>query len=222
MRSRSCSGGATGAGLADSYNSTGGANTIIRNGAGYFTIHLPGLTNSGGQVQVTPYITHFSGNSFVPARCNATDWRADSTGTTIGVACVDKNGAAFDNNFMLAYSYGTTLGAHALGGPNVGAYTYGNQPTRTKPYYAGNHFQYNAFGTGPLPIRRTGTGTYTVSVPGKLTYSSSTALVSAVGPAGTYCNLADFSSGASFNVACFAQGGVPTDSKFDLTVQTTP
>jgi hypothetical protein len=183
---------------------------------------LAGLTNPGGVVHVTTYISNLSSGNIVPARCNATDWHADTTGTTVHVACVDKNGAPINNVFMLSYSYGATMGLYSIGGTNLGAYTVGTQPTQTKRYHPGDHFQYNSFGTGPLPIQRTGTGLYTVSVPGTLSYSTSTVLVDAIGPAGVYCNLADWSGAATFHVACFAQGGVPTDSKFGLTFQSSP
>jgi hypothetical protein len=210
-------GGATPVFTGQIYNSTGGANKIMRKGTGLYTALLPGLLNSGGQVQITPYIN--AGIGPLPARCNASDWQASSSGTSVDIACVDKSGAAADNIFMLAYSYGLPLGAYGQGGPHLGAYTFANQPTQTRRYYAGDHYQYNNFGTGPLAIQRTGTGTYTVTVPGKLTYSSSIALVSAVGPAGTWCNVASL-VGATINVACYAQGGVPVDSRFTVTFQT--
>ena len=59
------------------------------------------------------------------------------------------------------------------------------------------------------------------AVPGNPKFSSSIALVSAVGPAGTYCNVMSL-AGTTVNVACFAQGGVATDSKFELTFQAAP
>lgn len=212
-----------GVGIADSYNSTGGTNSLIRKGTGLYTVTLPNLTKTGGQVLVTPYLTSLDkNNNWIPARCTALDWSAGSAGTTVDVACVDKTGAPVDNNFELAYTFGATLGAYGFSGGNVGAFTYANRPTYTRSYNAPGYYQYNGFHTGAPMIQRTGAGTYTVTVPGTLSYSSSTMLVSAVGPAGTYCNLAAAWTGATASVACYTQGGVPTDSKFNLTFQTTP
>ncbi len=43
----------TGGLLTQSYNSTGNSNTVVRNSAGRYTVTIPGLTKTGGNVQVT-------------------------------------------------------------------------------------------------------------------------------------------------------------------------
>jgi hypothetical protein len=200
-------------GAGSPYNSTGGTVTGTRNGTGLYTVLFSGLTNSGGQIQITPYLP----NSGSP-RCTASGWSASVSGTTVNVGCVANNAAPVNTGFILTYSYGVTFGNYGIGGPFYGAYTFANQPTATKRYAPGDHYQYNTFGTGPLSIQRTGTGLYTVTVPGSPTFARSIALVSAVGPAVTWCNVMSL-SGTVVNVGCFAQGGVPTDSKFTLTFQ---
>jgi hypothetical protein len=193
-------------------------NRLTENSTGNYTVFLPGFTKEGGQLQVIGRYV-FNKDTPIPVRCNTQDWHTDAAGTLVDLACVDKSSAPINDYLYLAYSYGLTLAHYGIGGPFHGAYTFANQPTQTNRYYAGNHYQYNEFGTGPLAIQRTGTGLYTVTVPGTLSYTKSIAFVSAVGPASTWCNVASL-VGATVNVACYAQGGVPTDSKFTLTFQT--
>jgi hypothetical protein len=138
----------------------------------------------------------------------------------VDVLCVDKTGAPFDNEFMLAYSIGLPLGFYGLGATQ-GAYALATKPESTKSYSTPATYSYNRFGTGALKAQKTGTGTYTVTIPGTISYSKSVALATAVGNSSNYCNVAGWTH-QTISVACFAQGGVPTDSQFSVTFQTAP
>ena len=79
-----------------SFNSSGGANTVVRNATGSYSVTLPGMTLAGGNVQVTSYGSDGS-------RCFTTGWGSGSTGTSIGVHCVNAGGVAVDHYFNLQY-----------------------------------------------------------------------------------------------------------------------
>ncbi|MDQ1429007.1 MAG: hypothetical protein QOK39_2483 [Acidimicrobiaceae bacterium] len=79
-----------------SYNSSGGANLVTRNATGNYTVTLPGMTITGGDVQVTSYGSDGS-------RCYTTGWGSGSAGTTIGVQCVTASGGAVDHYYNLQY-----------------------------------------------------------------------------------------------------------------------
>jgi hypothetical protein len=81
------------------------------------------------------------------------------------------------------------------------------------------NYQYNGFGPGRLTSRKTGTGLYTVTIPGTLNYSTSVAMVTATGPTSDYCNLVSWTA-STIDVACFRQGGIPADSRFEVSLET--
>jgi hypothetical protein len=105
------------------------------------------------------------------------------------------------------------------GAATLGAWAFANDLTSTNAYKPILSHQYNGFRTGPLTAQKTATGTYTIKIPGTLTYSTSTALVSAVGAGNGYCNLAGWSQ-ATVNVVCYNQAGALADSRFNVTFQT--
>jgi hypothetical protein len=193
-----------------SYNSTGGTNNITRNGTGSYTVNLPGLTTGGGDVQVTAYDA--------VARCKAGSWGQSGSGTYVNVYCFDSTGAAADEYFDLAYSDKESFG-HTTSSSAKGVYAWANNPSPTKSYTMSPTFQYNGFTTGRLTANKYGTGEYTVTIPGSFGYDFSNVLVTGYSGSSNYCNIVDWGS-ASVNVACYSQGGTPTDSYFDLAFQT--
>jgi|GEM_PF-4229212 len=199
----------------DQYNSLGGADTVTRNGIGSYTAYFPDLVWPGGTVQVTSEERYFQS-----APCAVASWSSNSSGTSVNVNCFDRSGNPFDNEFQVAYSIGYTFGHYGLGARH-GVYAWATQPERTKPYYTVSTYNYNGFGTGALIAQKTGHGTYSLTIPGTISYTSSVALVTAVGASSTYCNLAGWTH-QTINVACYAQGGTPVDSQFAVTFQTAP
>jgi hypothetical protein len=197
---------------AQSFNSTGGTNMARRNGVGNYTVTLPGLSKLGGQVQVSPVRYHYR-------RCKPVSWGVALAATTINVQCYKASGAAGDDNFSLAYAIDEPLGIVPGAGTLGGAWAFANDMTSTSAYTPELSHQFNGFGTGHLTARRTGAGLYTVTIPGTPSYTKSVALVTAVGGGNAYCNIASWTTSA-INVACYAQGGAPTDSRFNVTFQT--
>jgi len=96
---------------------------------------------------------------------------------------------------------------------------FANDLTSTNPYKPILTHQYNGFKTGPLTAQKTGTGKYTVTIPGMLNYSTSIALVTAVGTGNGYFNIASWGH-ATVNVICYNQVGALADSRFNVTFQT--
>jgi len=199
-----------------SFNSTGGTNTVQFNTATY-TVTLPGLTKLGGNAQVVG--TRETIISTIP-RCKLLDFGTGASSETVTVQCYGSLGARTkDILFYLAYAVGEPLGVTGNSGTLGGAWAFVNDPTSTTAYEPISHYQFNGFGTGRLKAQKTGTGLYTVTIPGTLNYSSSVALVTAVGADNAYCNLVGWTNG-TINVACFKQGGMPVDSRFNLSFQT--
>ena len=99
-------------------------------------------------------------------------------GTTIDVICFDKTGAPWDQLFDLAYAISESPSATSFG-----AYAWADQATSTSVYTADTKYQYNGFGTGNLTAQlsapMTGAGTYTITIPGTISYKTSTVLVTA-------------------------------------------
>jgi len=208
----------------DPYNSTGGNNMVTKSnqvgiGAGNYTVTLPGMTRIGGDVQVTSL---YGATEAGPAHCGLVRWTAAaSRGTTITVQCYrDKNGSPNYSGFVLAYAIGEPFGTLLPGdGTLGGAWLFANDLRSTSPYTPLPSHQYNGFRTGPLTAQKIGTGTYAVTIPGALTYSTSTALVTAVGAGNGYCNLAGWGH-ATVNVVCYNRAGALADSRFNVTLQT--
>ncbi len=176
-----------------------------------YTVTFPGLTKLIGNAQVTPV--------FFRERCKVVSWGVVSGGTIVTVQCYNYLDAPFRSEFDLAYSVGEPLGYLPGVGTFGGAFAYANDLTSTNVYTPLLNHQFNGFGTGHLTAQKTGTGLYTVTIPGTLNYTSSTALVTATGTGNGYCNLAGWTNSA-INVACYKQGGVPADSRFEVSFQT--
>jgi hypothetical protein len=202
---------------ATSFNSTGGTNTLIRNSMGNYTVTLPGLTKFFGNAQVVGQRTTF--RTPLP-RCKLVSWGTGASSTNITVQCYNYAGLPRDDlQFYLAYSVDQTLG-FKTGIKPLGAYAFANDLTSTSVYTPNTKDQFNGFGTGKLTAQKTGTGLYTVTIPGTLNYSTSVALVTAVGPASAaYCNIVSWAT-STINVACFKTGGTPIDSRFEVSFQT--
>jgi hypothetical protein len=109
------------------YNSTGALNTVIRNGTGDYKVTLPGLTRTGGSVQVTAY------DGSPAARCKVSKWNNNSNATFIYVLCFNSSGQAADEYFNLAYSIGESFG-HTNSATLRGVYAWANRPHDTSSY----------------------------------------------------------------------------------------
>ena len=194
------------------YNSTGASNSIVRHSVGNYTATLPGLTRNGGSVQVTAFL----GNA--AARCKVSGLSSNSNATFVDVLCFNSSGQAADEAFDLAYSDRESFG-HTNSATARGAYALTNKPLDKSSYTPTLAFQYNGFGTGNLAAIKDGKGIDTVSIPGDIAYSTSNVLVTSFDSTSNYCNVQNWSSSA-IAINCYAQGGVPVDSKFYAAFQT--
>jgi hypothetical protein len=201
----------------NTFNSTGGTNTITSSStAGLYTVALPGLTKAGGDVFVTGTVEGQKPNT-IP-RCKLVDPPISSNGgISATVQCYGALGPGENEFFQLGYSVGETLGVMP-GAKPLGAWAFANNPASTKVYTPMLAYQHNEFGTGSLTAQKTGSR-YTITIPGTLSYKTSTIVVTAIGPGSDYCNVMSWTTSA-ISVGCFRQGGVPADSKFDVLFQT--
>jgi len=193
------------------YNSTGGTNTITRNDTGLYTALLPGLDPDGGHVQVTAYGTS--------GRCYVTGWGTEISGgpLEVNIACVDATGAAADEEFNLAFSIGTTLG-YVVGTSTPGAYAWANRDTNPD-YKPSSYYEYNALTTKSVVIERSIVGEYSVTIPGSPSFNSSLVLVTGYKTDGGYCNVQRWTKKTAY-VNCYGRTGIPKDTRFDVTYQT--
>jgi hypothetical protein len=203
------------------YNSTGGPNTMVRNGTGSYTATIPGLTKKGGNVQVTAYGKN-------PARCKVSDWSASDSGTSANVLCFDGTGVAADEKFTLAYTIGVPMGLwnykHDKGNTHYGdsgAYAWADQPDNTKTYRPPHAFNYNGFDTGRLTVAWQQTGNYLVTLRGVEDLGAAGILVTANGDGNTTCSAGNTNEGYNpVEVNCFDQNANPVDSEFSVLFQT--
>jgi hypothetical protein len=192
------------------YNSTGSANSIARNSVGNYTAFLPGLPGMHSDVQVTEY--------GATARCKVENWTSAGGGTLVNVLCFDNTGAAADEYYSLAYAADMPFG-QIPAKTSRGAWAWANKDTAGKTYKPSTVYQFSSFKTGKLTALRTGTGSYTVSIPGSLDYAQSNMLVTGYGDGSGYCNIVSWGTD-TMNVQCYTQGGSPADSQFDMSFQT--
>ena len=198
------------------YNSTGGTNSIVHNGNGNYTIVMPGLVGNGGHVQVTALVDY--GSPSTPgARCKVYGWSTDLAGTTAAIQCFNKAGAYSDEQFSFAYTLGESLAGNGTA-TKLDAYEWANNPVATKRYDPDKTYEFNSFRTGRLTSIMGSTGVYTTTIPNSPGFSTSNVLVTAFGNDNAYCNTG-FWGNTTIDVQCYAQGGSPALSVFDMNFQ---
>jgi hypothetical protein len=187
------------------YNSAEEANSVEKLGKGRWEVTLPGIGGSTGRGSVQ--ITASSGS---PAVCRVVKWTA---GVVVTVACRDADGALDDTSFMLTYMRGR--GLKFEGDPNV-AYVRADRPA-TASYQPTAGYRFSSAGGLPV-VKRSGTGRYSVKLPGMPLGGS--AEVSAFGPGKRRCVVGSIRKSRPpqrIGVRCFtADGSDPADAKFTL------
>jgi hypothetical protein len=195
------------------YNSAGGVNTVVRGGAGGYQVHIPFLESVQSDVQVT---ADSAGSPDTGAHCAVLNWVSDGgSGTLVNVQC------SADTEFSLAYAVRAPLGLTASA-TSRGAWAWANSQGRTTLYTPSKKYQYNGFGTGYLTAQKEGTGTYTITIPGNLSYNHSSVLVTPVDPGGgtyPYCNIASWEI-QTVTVQCRDGLGDNANSQFNVVFQT--
>lgn len=176
----------------ESYNSSGGANSY-GGSAGSYWVFMPGLDQSGGNVQVVAF-----GAGAV--RCKVSSWGTSGSGTLVNVRCHDPAGALAASPFIAYYDKGgTAVGSSYL-------------------WYDGSGvpatYSYNDAGSTNA-VTRLGVGRYRAFLNG-LSSGNASVHVTAYGTGPEHCAIESYWSGATVYVRCFDAAGALVDSRFSL------
>jgi TolB protein len=189
---------------ADSYNSTGAANTIARTGTGAYTVTLPGLGASAGTVKVTA--TGAGAQS-----CEPTAWSASGTAERVQISCFASGGAAADAAFALTYAGSVSV----LGdGWRATAYALANEPTAAS-YTPASQYTVGA----PITVTRLGTGHYMLNLGADYAGSGGDVQLSATGTRAAGCAVLGWGGATldqTVDVQCYGPAGAPADEPFAL------
>lgn len=188
------------------YNATGARNTITRSGVGQYMATFPGVSLSGGSVEVTAY---GSGSEY----CKVASWGND----TVWVNCFDSSGAPADTYYTLNFT------DQSPGGTMSYQYAWADQPSAdnyTPSGYYQKGFINRECGTdaGTVTISRNGVGSYTAFLP-VLSPTGSSVKVTAYGWANETCKVVGWygsGDGTAVNIACFDPSGNPVDALYDF------
>jgi hypothetical protein len=188
-----------------SYNSKGGANTVVRIGVGSYRVELAGLADRGGNVQVVAY---GSGSE----RCKVSNWYSSATTLNVNVLCFTAAGAPVDTLFVAFYARETAAVPTAVYGAYLWAHDAASTDSTPEPEY-----QWNSTGTLGR-VHRDSAGAYTVTLPGQYVTGGSVQVTS-YGVGTQHCKVASWyvdGSDTRIAVRCFTPAGAPSDSMFSL------
>ncbi len=90
----------TAGGVASTYNSTGGTNSVVENGAGKFTVTFGGLAGAGGNVQAQ-LLFGISGTA-APGNCTVASWSAVGADEVADIRCFDMTATPANPIILLA------------------------------------------------------------------------------------------------------------------------
>jgi hypothetical protein len=182
------------------FNSSGPvANTVHRTSVGTYKVTLPGMSGTVGNIQIS---------AAEDAYCRLQSWKL-ATPVVITVKCLSPvTNAAVDSTFDLAYTDGVGLTGAASGSA---VYLFANKP-RTASYTPDAKWRFSTF-MKPT-VKRTGTGAYTVVMPGMP--AGGAAVVTPAGTGTSRCQLGSIATSTpqKVTVRCFSASGNPVDSKF--------
>ncbi|MFI7453819.1 hypothetical protein ACIBQX_40455 [Nonomuraea sp. NPDC049714] len=194
---------------AHQFNSTGATNTVNRVGPGYYSVHLPGMKDAVGYLQVTAQNT-------TAGRCKAHSQgpSQDSDAMVVAIFCTNLNGSMTDTAFTFSYSrnagFTDTLPA---------AYALPNQIDAVTPYAPTHRF--NSTGATNTATRLA-PGIYRLATP-NMPLDGGHVQAVAYGPGGdgfsNYCKVMfwtpDYMPGSGLYVACFTVDGAPANGSFN-------
>jgi len=194
------------------HNSSGGTNTITRNGTGNYAVTFPGLGGGGsvgGIVQVTAY-----GSG--PESCKVSNWHPTPSDIAVTVLCFDASGVQTDTLYDVSFStYPTEVVNHG--------YVWANDPF--SPSYVPNTFyQFNST-CNTNTISRAGVGKYTVKFPGLAALPGDpqpggTVKVTAYGTGSEICKVESWTAvgpDESVEIRCFTALGAAADTQYSVT-----
>jgi hypothetical protein len=190
-----------------SYNSSGGAVSIIRKAIGNYSVIFAGLGNGLNSNAVV------SGYGTGPNFCNVGGWFSpNDTDVEVDVVCFNEAGYPDDHSFTALYQART----HSDPTTATVAFLYANQPTASS-YTPPLEYQFNPAG-GTNTIVRSSVGNYVATLP-YLTQLGGTVIVTAFAITAAHCQVTDWgslSSGTIVYVNCTNGAGVATDEEFSL------
>jgi hypothetical protein len=153
--------------------------------------------------------------------CNAASWAGSGADEVVDVRCFDAAGSPVDDRFTLVYTDAGSIVADAA----ASGYLLANRPG-TASYTPSP--QFDSTGASST-VTRTGTGLYTVTLPGlgSLPVATDAGIVhvTAASTTGNRCEVVDWSSGLVLpaspipllvHVACQTPAGAASDTKFVL------
>ncbi len=189
-----------------SYNSSGGTNTIHRDGTGRYEVNMPGLTNANhGDVQVTAY--------GATVACRVVEWAPAAGALNAIVLCRDIAGARVDGRFTVTYM--KDLALKGFNGTRS-YYLWANQKSTTN-YHPDPNFTFSTVGAAPPSIHRAGTGTYVATLPGMK--AGGGVQITSYGTGRGRCILTSISTSGPtqhVGVRCFTVAGHLQDARFTL------
>jgi hypothetical protein len=182
-------------------------NTVTWLSTGRYRVTYPNIGILGGTAHVTAY---GSGSE----RCKVEGWGTNGNGgQDVTYRCTTVWGTLVDTLFSASYTNINSV----YGGARL-AYLWANDPYTPGPYTPSSTYQFNSSG-GLSTITRSDVGTYTVEIPGAVSYGGHIQ-VTAYGSGNEYCKSAGWgTNGVSLlaTVRCFSAGGQPADSRFTFT-----
>jgi hypothetical protein len=185
------------------FNSSGGSNTVHRSSVGVYLAHLPNMSATAGNIQVS---------SVGDFTCKVGNKQAGIGELIANVNCYDPAGNPTDGRFLLQYLNG--VGPTGVPRPSA-AYLFANKPTKAN-YTPLLGSQYSSVSMNAT-VRRTSTGRYTATLNGMP--KGGAAFVTALGTDKARCQLVSIRTDAApqkVSVACYKVNGSPADSKFML------
>lgn len=195
-----------GAGLVQSYNSTGALNGVGALGVGQYTVKLPGVGLAGalaGNVQVTAVQPNA-----LPRRCKVYRWFAAGTDVVAYVSCFDHTGTLTNSDFTISYHR-----RRAVVGSVAPPTRFGHLATAA----GGATNDNSVLGVGANGVAALApAGRYLATFP-QLGAKETHAQVVAQGSGSNYCHLTQpwsYALDAGVDVICFDNAAVVTPHRF--------
>lgn len=185
------------------YSSSGSTLGVQWTATGRYTVTIPSMGVSGGNVQVGAYQG--------VATCAAVSWKVVGTDKVIKVACRAIAGNLVDVGINLLF---TKDSGPAGIGNRPAAYLFANRP-KAASYQPIATYRYNSSGK-PITVMRASKGNYTVVLTGMP--AGGAAFVTPAGSGNAHCQLSSLGSVVPMKaiVRCYTPAGALTDSPFSL------
>ena len=197
------------------FNSSGSPNTVHRSGRGRYTVTLPGMANTKGNVQLGDYARYdpnppTADVERTPTECTADGTQDNGADLWVYVRCRGLDGPFIDTQFNLTFT--NKVGLEGLGGSRV-AYLFAGRFTNN-PYTPG--FKY-LDPSGVPTVYHDGLGRYHVTIPNMR--KGGAAFVTAFGQGRRRCNITSIGTNSTFQVIgvrCRDFDSQPVDNLFYL------